>query len=202
MSDEAMTIYPRTPRRIAGPSDRQRGFTILEVTITVTMVAVMLGAASIVVLKSENYLAEQIQQLLLDQTGRNVMNRLSEEIRQAYPPSVLPVLIANSNSLQFQKVTGYAGGAPVLGATVTLGFELAPYELANGKDDNGDGRIDEGFVTYMELGNAAIQIGANVLDLRFSAKGNGVAVTADVAVSDRQGGTVRRTFAQTVAYRN
>ena len=83
-------------------------------------------------------------------------------------------------------------------------FELATGETDDGTDENGDGRIDEGFITITEAGGTPIVIAEEILGLRFNRSLVGVAIDFDVdlAVLDRDGNLLQRTFSQTVSQRN
>ena len=108
----------------------------------------------------------------------------------------------NSSQIQFQRVVGYKDKAPVLGPVMTLGFQLAPGEAANGKDDNKDGRIDEGFIVYTIAGGPPIAFAGNVMAVRFTSTPFGMSFSVDVAVVDRDGLVIQKTFSQQVSYRN
>ena len=121
---------------------------------------------------------------------------------EAEPSVLLPLAIVDSDFVQFQKVEGYNAGAKVLGPVITIAFLLEIGETANGIDDNGDGRIDEGYVTYTVQGDPAIRIGGNVLGLRFNGLPNGIMISLDVGLVDRDGQLVQDSFTRIVAFRN
>ena len=57
---------------------------------------------------------------------------------------------AGTSVVTFQQVTGFAGGAAVLGNQHTLAFQLETGEVADGLDNNGNGSIDEGQVVWTQ----------------------------------------------------
>ena len=101
-----------------------------------------------------------------------------------------------------------ATSTKTLGTVTTLGFQLAPGETANGIDDNGDGRVDEGVVTYTYTpasgGPVTVQIGGNVTGLRFNSSGTGMGmlIAVDIGMSNRKGNLMQKTFTQEVTFRN
>jgi hypothetical protein len=151
---------------------------------------------------SERGFAEQTLHLALDQTGRRVADRLCQDLMQARAVTVLPLAMSDSDHLQFQRVTGYKNGAAQLGPVTTYGFELAPGEAKNGKDDNGDHRVDEGFIVQAEAGGTGVPIAGQVLALRFTSAAGGVSFAVDVGLVGRDGQLVQKTFVQRVTFRN
>lgn len=182
--------------------DPRRGFTLLEVMIATGLVALALGSALNVWFHSQVAFTDNIRQNVIAETGHRVLSRIGAELMEAEPLTLLPLSVTDSDFVQFQKVEGYDAGSKVLGPVITLGFQLEAGERANGADDNGDGRIDEGYVTYTELGSPAIGIGGNVLRLRFDGLSNGIRITVNVGIVDRSGLLVEDTFTRVIAFRN
>jgi hypothetical protein len=137
----------------------------------------------------------------LDEAGWRLCDRISEELRSVDPTTLMPFTISNSPYLTYQKVTGYQAGAPTVGPVTTLRLDLAPGETANGVDDNGDGRIDEGFLTLTEGGNPKVRLLGNLLRLGFDATQGGLGFSAEVGLSDRAGYVRKKTFNQKITFR-
>jgi len=53
-----------------------------------------------------------------------------------------------TSTLDFQACVGTAGKVPLFGPVQRLALELEPSELDNGLDDDADGLVDEGLVTW------------------------------------------------------
>jgi prepilin-type N-terminal cleavage/methylation domain-containing protein len=195
-----------TVERCRGQPDRGTsragGFTLLELAIVVVVSSVLIGAAVTVVSKSEAAFADQVRELTLNQLGQQVTSRLATELRAALPSTVLPFTIANSNTIQYQKVVGYSGGSALLGPQVTVRFQLAPGEVLNGSDDNADGRADEGVVTYQEGAGTEVPIAGHVLGLRFNPTTAGISFAVDIGILDRDRTIVQKTYSQAVSFRN
>ena len=179
----------------------EAGSTLLELVIVVAVLLVVMGGALTVVFNSQIGFAEQMEVSVIESNGRHISERLTNEIREAYPTSVLPLIMTNSKFVTFQKVIGFQNGVVQLGPATTLGFTLATGEQENARDDNGDGRVDEGYVTFTQ-GNTAIRLVGDVLGMRFTAATGGIAFSVDIGRVDREGQVTRKTFSAGVAFRN
>ena len=187
-----------------GPcGDRRQGFTLLEVTIVLAVLGVIFGGAMTVVLRSTISFDEQIRELAIDQFGWRTMDRLAEELRAADPTSILPAVIADSDMIQFQRITGYdtVSASKLLAPLTTIKFQLETGETANGQDDNGDGRADEGYLVYTQSGNS-YRLAGNILGVRFNTTAAGLSFAVDVGLADRDGIVQQRTFVQEISIRN
>lgn len=181
---------------------RERGFSLLELAIATVLLAVVTGAAGAVMMRSQLLFDTQVQQYVVDDSGLRVVNRLTQELRGAEPTSVLPLVLDDSEIVQFQRVTGFVDGAVVLGPVITVEFQLAAGETANGVDDNGDGRTDEGRIVFTEAGNPPRVLAVNVVGLRFNSTADGLSFSIDLQLIDRNGRSIARTFTQEVGFRN
>ena len=183
------------------PADPE-GFTLVEITVSLVVLAMLLGGAFSLVFHSQLLSVDQTQRSVIDQAGWRVMDRLGDELQVAKRETVTLPTNLGANSVEFQRAAGYVNGAVQLGATITLAFQLATGEQLNNLDDNGDGRVDEGFVTYTESGEAPVAIAGNVLRLSFNPTANGLSFSADVGLIDRSGELLTKTFTQEISYRN
>jgi hypothetical protein len=164
------------------------------------MLAVMAGVITIIH-QSERLFSDQVSRYTLDEAGRHLMDRLSEQLRAAEPTTLKPLAISNSNFLTFQRVVGFANGAPQLSIAATFECQPMAGEALNGKDDNGDGRIDEGFLVATQSGSAPIRLAGNVLGMTFNPITNGMAFTVTLGATDH-GRLIQKTFYQEVYLRN
>ena len=152
-------------------------------------------------LKVEDHLSDDVIRLTVDETCNRVVNRVSEQLRQAYPGSVDPTVLDDSATLTFQKVTGYSGGTVQLGPEHGFEFQLATGESDNGQDDNGDGRIDEGVLVFTEDGTSMV-IAENVLGLGFTSAAGGISFSFGVGLVDRDGNVIQNAWTRRLAFRN
>ena len=183
---------------------RQDGFTLLEVTISFLVFSVLFGGALTLVFRSTISFDDQIRQFSIDQFGWRVTERIAEDLRGIDPDTLLPALIADSPKIQYQKTQGYdlAAGTAILGPVTTISVELATGESANGVDDNGDGRVDEGFVAFQKGTGTPVRIAGNIMGLRFNKTTGGLSFAVDIGMTDRDGNLMMRTFMHEVTFRN
>ena len=183
---------------------RARGFSLLETLISTLVVTIVMGSVLTVIFRSQIFAAEEMQGYKVEQTGRRVAYRISEELKGAAQSSVSPIVMDDSNFVTFQRPVDFEAGTIRLGPAITISFELeqGEGEAPDGIDNNGDGRADEGVVVYSEAGDEPVTIGADIVGLRFNRLGNSISFELDVATLNRDGIVVQKTFAQAVAFRN
>ena len=182
---------------------RAQGFSLLEFSVVLSLLTVILGGSMFLLLRTADGTTIEMQHLTVLQTGERGIRRVTEELIAAAPSSVLPAVLDDSEMIIFRLVTGYNAGSAVLGAQNRLSFQLAPGETDNNIDDNGDGRIDEGSLLFEEpLGSTAVTIAENVIDVGFTAVTGGVTFTIQVAIADKKGNLIEKTYTQQVTFRN
>jgi len=126
------------------------GFSIIEMAISMSLLAVVLGSASMAV-KSGNDLFVQVS-VNNDVSSRSArtMNRVVQELRGASDGTFVQYLRTPtgvmtkiwSPTLEFQTARDW-NGAVVWGDPKRFTLELQAGELDNGLDDNNNGLIDE-----------------------------------------------------------
>ena len=97
--------------RAVAENNRQRALTLLETLLAFVILTMVLGGAVTLATRTERHLSDELRRLSVDDAGTRLLRRLSTELTQAYPSSVLPALLDDSDYVTFQKVTGYSGGA-------------------------------------------------------------------------------------------
>jgi type II secretory pathway pseudopilin PulG len=193
------TAFRNTARQAA--SARRSGFTLIELVIVTGIMLAVLGGVVTIINQSQKLFSDQVSRFTIDEAGRHMMDRLSEQLRAAETSSFKPLAMLNSPYVTFQRVIGYVNGTPQLSLPITLEYQLEAGEQKNGKDDNKDGRIDEGYLVSTQLGSAPIRLSGNLLGLSFNPITNGLAFTATLAVTDH-GRVIQKTFYQEVYLRN
>lgn len=186
----------------AAPPRRTAGFTLLEMIVAIALMAILVGSVGFLMLRTQNLSSELMTQLRVNDTCVRIMSRMRRELQGVEPTTVLPLILDDSPTVQFQTVTGYDAGVVEMGPVITIGFQLAAGEADNGTDDNGDGRADEGGIVYVVAGQPPIVLSEDILGLRFNQTANGLSFTADVGVLNRDGLLVTETITQSVAFRN
>jgi len=191
----------RTPTLRAYVERHRSGFTLFELMVATATMLMVLSAVATIIHQSSRLFSDQVHRYSIDEAGRHLTDRIAEQLRGAEPATFKPLALTNSPWVSFQRVVDYANGAPVLGPTVTLEVQLAPREIKNGKDDNGDGRIDEGFLVSTDQGAAPIRLSGNVMSVAFNPITNGMAFTVTMGVTDH-GRLIQKTFYEEVFLRN
>jgi hypothetical protein len=177
------------------PSDktslRRSGFTLLETVFSAFLMTIVVGGALTLVFRSQIFVADEVQHYDLDQAGRHILLRLSDELRTALPSSVLPLVMTNSPTLSFQRPIGFDNsGNPILSPVITFALETPAEVDKTGK-----------FLTYQEAGGTAIRLAGRVQALRFNRLPKGVTFDVDVGSKDRTGILVQKSFSQSVSHR-
>ncbi len=181
----------------------ESGITLIEVTITVALLGIVIAGAMSFWVRSQDAFNEQVRRSVVNEIGQRALARLAEEVVLADSASLLPIVITNSEFIQFSKVIGLENGLPVYSPTVTLQRQPEAGEtLGNGIDDNLDGRIDEGYIVYSEAGTTPIQLVGDILDLRFTGLTNGISVTVTAGKVADDGTVETQDFTRVIAFRN
>lgn len=129
----------RTKRRAA------RGFSLIEVVISMTILASIFGTIAIVQKRGESLASAAGLQSQADLKAARVVDRVVRELQgmglawSAPDPSTS----LGSDSITYRVSLGVAGGVVQQSAQRNLALQLAPGEADNGLDDDGDGLVDE-----------------------------------------------------------
>lgn len=178
----------------------EHGFTLVEVSLVAVILMIIMGSATSVISLAQRVSEQMVKRSELELLGRSVISRLSYELGEAAPSTILPVLLTDSNTITFQKVLDYDGLTQTLSPAMTFSLSPEPGEIINGLDDNEDGRVDESFFAYESEG-AEIMLAHSVLGLRFNAVINGIEFTVDVGGVDREGDLIQFSFSGRVTLR-
>jgi len=129
------------------------GMTLIEVCISSVLIAAF-SAAAVMVQQSVASATEMGQVVsALDSAAWRGLGRVSEHLRLARQGTLDPVNIAapfSTSRVDYQRVTGFQAGAPVLTNLESIRFEYSPDDPNDGIDNNGNGLIDEGRVVWVE----------------------------------------------------
>ena len=127
---------------------RRSGFTLLEVTLATALLAAVLGAALMVVQRGKSAMAEGHLHARAEARAHRALERVLAELRGAGVDALTPAINANgltsTSTLTFDPVLGVSGAAPVWGSPVRLARVAAPEDPDDGRDNDGDGVVDEG----------------------------------------------------------
>lgn len=131
-----------------------RGLTLIEVTIASAIFSVLAFTLYLMLKTSSDSYASGNLHATLNGQARNILDRLTRELRDSSVVTFKPSFPNGATSLSFQMNSGFSGGKVTYGPAITYAFAYEPGELDNGKDDNNDGRVDEGRIVRTEGGKS------------------------------------------------
>jgi prepilin-type N-terminal cleavage/methylation domain-containing protein len=123
----------------------RRGFTLIEVLVSATVLAVTLGSVTLSMRQGAASWQANLAAGSLDSKTELTLDRITRYLESASGKSLRPDLSATpfSSWVDFQETTGYRDGTRFLSEARRIELELGPGELDNGLDDNGNGLVDE-----------------------------------------------------------
>jgi prepilin-type N-terminal cleavage/methylation domain-containing protein len=133
-------------------SSRAAGFTLLELVIVIAMLGVVMGSVVTVIRGSTRACQVGSSSAHLEALLTRVLDRIEDRLRSSSRAAITPALAApfSSQRIDFQRSIGYAGGVVTWSPTERIGFQYRPGEIDNGKDDDGDGLIDDGRIVWTQ----------------------------------------------------
>lgn len=102
----------------------RRGMTMIEIAISIAILAVVSIAVGQLFIRSTRAFTSQAVQSNLIARGQVLMDRLVGDLVTGVFVTMDPPIPANSNYIRFQRPTGFTGGAPVLSAPIQI--DVAP----------------------------------------------------------------------------
>ena len=176
---------------------RRGGFTVIEVAISISVLAMMMGIFSLV--SSTSSTAYQAVSTVsgLDVNARRTLTRVGSELSSIGGSVLAPDPTGNfgAQAIQYQRAAGVVAGAVVWGEDTLLGFEYEPGEVDDGLDNDNDGLVDEGLVVLtLGIGGAnprRVVLCHDVRELALGELGNGVDDNGN-GVADEAGFNVQR----------
>lgn len=172
--------------------NRAAGFTLLEIAMATTLVAMITGTIWTLVIKSQSLFEDQVQLYNIDDAGLRVLSRLSEELHMVSPASVLPAVLDDSETISFRRAIGWDEGKLEVGPVYTIALEKA---LATGKTVVGKN------LTLKASDGSFILLAEDILDLRFNSTGNGIRFQVEVGIENNEGVLLKRTFEERITFR-
>lgn len=134
-------------RAFNSTSSQRSGFTLLELTIGMGLVAVIFTISAMVSISGRNAFVSTRNHSQLESRLETALNRVAIELELATDSSLNPQmtgLIADTNTISFRKIVGINAGVPVLGTLTSIGYQPDSRDPVDGADNDGDGLIDEG----------------------------------------------------------
>jgi len=123
---------------------RSAGFTLLEMTIALAVLALVMWMAGVVASSSRSAYGSSSLQQQAETKARRAIDRLVGELAAAGEATmIVPGVPGPEDGIEFQQASGVVAGAVVWSTPVRLVSELAPNETHDGLDEDGDGAVDE-----------------------------------------------------------
>jgi prepilin-type N-terminal cleavage/methylation domain-containing protein len=123
---------------------KRRGFTLLEMVISASLLSVIMGSALTMSLAGSAAFDRASLEQRTDAKVRRALERAVMEIEWAQSDALSPTCVTGSPSVIFQPLAGVAGGVAVWGVSRRLARVAAADDPDDGVDNDGDGVIDEG----------------------------------------------------------
>ncbi len=158
---------------------RQAGFSMLEVMIVTAMLMVAITAIFQVIAAGTDHYNSGSVLVDIQAQARRMMDRIVTDLESS---GTSVVSLSGSDSISFQKNTGYSGGSITWGNVITIAFAYETGEIDNGVDDNNNGIVDEGVITRTESGTT-VTLGHYLKEngLTFIKVGNFVTIRMELA---------------------
>jgi hypothetical protein len=170
---------------------RRSGYTLLELVMAAVILTVMMGSLAMLSGSSAGALSEGTSQAELDSQLRRTMARISDELL----PSGLSVITPAAQAPEGATEVNYKrSGGPVNGRNSWVdprrfAFAYETGEIDDGVDNNGNGLVDEGVVTWtLDAGLASertVVLCHGVRELDAREEQNGVDDDGDGLVDER-----------------
>jgi len=122
------------------------GFTLIEMLISVAILAFVLGAMALVQIRSQATSKETMGKTMSEMRARRALDRVVAELTGVSHSLLFPDPTSNlgTSTLTYQHPTGVdAAGNVTFDVPSRLELQLAPNEIDNGLDDDSDGLVDE-----------------------------------------------------------
>lgn len=132
------------------PHRSKAGFTLIELTVSVVVLALILGSVGLVSLSNRKAFRQGAGSADMEVQVRRAVDRVVQELMRSGVGVLTPDPVegTGTDDLTYQKATGAAGGATTWSTPFRLWWDYEEGEVDDGVDNNGNGLIDEGRVLY------------------------------------------------------
>ncbi len=132
---------------------RRHGFTLIEMMISFTVLAALLGAVAATVLRGKATYEQGMTISKLEAQARQTLDRIAAEFtgarRTSLNPSATIIGLNGSPTCDFVRAEGFAGGGIVWSTTNSVRLQATPGDPNDGVDNNSNGLIDECQIVLM-----------------------------------------------------
>ncbi len=136
-----------------------RGFTLVEMMISFTVLAVMLGAVGATVLRGKATYDQGMTVGSLEAQARRTLDRIVSEFagasRTSLNPNPAATPLVGTSTCTFTTCVGFAGGGMVWSTPTSVRVQPSPADANDGIDNNSNGLVDECQVVLMRNVGAA-----------------------------------------------
>ncbi|MFN0244250.1 MAG: hypothetical protein ACKVWV_15280 [Planctomycetota bacterium] len=142
------------------------GFTFVEVCISLTVLALMLGAIGTTVFTSKRTYQDGMTVAAIEARARRAIDRIAHEMVGARSDFFTPALVDNTtySSLRFTTCEGLVAGAMQWSTPTQINIVADARDPNDGVDNDGDGLTDECRIVLARNAGAADQIQAVLVD--------------------------------------
>ena len=130
------------------PNARRRGMTLVETAIGATVMVMLLGLVALAVQRAGGAFRSGMDAGSTNAATQRAVERIARQFMDADRSSLVfaPTAPFAASSIEFARCQGFNAGALLLGPRQRVRFEYDVGELDDGRDNDGDGLIDEGRV--------------------------------------------------------
>lgn len=125
-----------------------RGFTLVELSISVTVLALVGGSIGAIVLSGRHAYDQGMRVSSIEMQARRTLDRVATEFTGAVRTSLTtnPTAPLGASTLQFRQCEGSGGGVVLTSPPMRIAWRSDPRDANDGVDNDNDGLIDEGEV--------------------------------------------------------
>jgi prepilin-type N-terminal cleavage/methylation domain-containing protein len=135
--------------RHLGERSSRAGFTLLEMAVAAGLLAVFLGSTAFLGKSLLGAFRTETAQAQKDEALHLALDRMVQRLRTVDAEALLPVAVASSDWVEYQRASDHDGTNVIWGPLERLLFERDDGELDDGLDNDGDGLVDEGRVVWV-----------------------------------------------------
>lgn len=141
----------RAPNRSTDPRTRS-GVTLLEVAVSAAVLALVLLAVGIVAKTGQSVYQNSQAHSGMRRDAQRVLDRIVDLIGDSSRATLAPDPAAplGSSTLDFRRPLGLGGGGIQWGTRTRIAFEYTHEDPNNGRDDEGDGFVDDGCIVLTQ----------------------------------------------------
>lgn len=130
----------------------RRGFSLVELVITVSLLTLLLGSVGLVSRTSDMAFRTGAASSAVELRASSALAAVVRELEVATRVSLTPDPTAGlgTSELRFMHAIGFDGSEVILGNARILRLEAEEGETIDGTDEDGDGLVDEGLIVLIE----------------------------------------------------